>query len=613
MVEKVAVIDFETYGIKARPDYPPKPVGLAFYLPDAGVKAKQYVACRSPSEKAQVKAIIKDLIRRGYRLLMHNASFDLDVAETHLGVPWPMTHHDTLLLAYLVEPRAPTFSLKPTAQRLLGIQPKERDLLKEWVLEHVAGATEKSWGAYISEAPFELVRPYAIADVDLSYKLFLHYMKVLKKDPQLQRAYERELRVTRVLVKMERRGIPVRVPELEHDLKQWKQCKHQLEQELFLHLKVPKKDRNEEFAWSGKNFAQQVITSGLTNGVIPVTAKGNPSTSADNLGPLLPKKVAVKLEVRAQLQTCISTFAEAWLAQARDGGRFYARYNQVRQDYHGGGGMVGTTTGRVSMTPNLQNVIRSDKDPRVPKLRDYLGPPKGWWWLKRDYSQQEFRIFAHYEEGELLDRYKANPKMDAHVVTGLILKERAGVDLPRRTMKDINFGVIYGMGKKKMAIKLGLDTKTTDQTMSAYHRSLPGIRTLQQSLTALADANEPIYTWGGRRYYCEPPKEITEGYRKGQLQTYEYKLLNLLVQGSAADATKEAMLRYDATGWNEDDKGPLLLQVHDELDALAPAGLRKEAMKVLRECMESIELDVPLLSDGSASRVSWDQVEDVTW
>lgn len=614
VVEKIAVIDFETFAIKPRPDYPPKPVGLAYFLPTPGKTTgiKDYLPCRSPSERQKVRKHIEQLRVEGYRFLMHNASFDLDVAETHLGVRWPMTHHDSLLLAYLVEPRAATFSLKPTAERLLGIKPKERDKLQEWILENVAGATPKTWGAYISEAPFELVRPYAITDVDLSYKLFLHYMKILKKDPQLMRAYERELKVTRVLVKMERRGIPVRVPELEHDLKQWKQCKHQLEQELFIHLKVPKAQRDEEFAWSGKNFAQQVIASGLTDGVIPVTAKGNPSTSADNLGPLLPKKVAIKLEVRAQLQTCISTFAEAWLSQARSGGRFYARYNQVRQDYHNGG-MVGTTTGRVSMTPNLQNVIRSDKDPRVPRLRHYLGPPKGWWWLKRDYSQQEFRIFAHYEEGELLDRYQKDPKMDAHVVTGLILKERAGVDLPRRTMKDINFGVIYGMGKKKMAIKLGLDNRTTEQTMNAYHRSLPGIRQLQKSLAALAKDDEPIYTWGGRRYYCEPPKVITEGYRKGDLQTYEYKLLNLLVQGSAADATKEAMVRYDETGWNEDDKGPLLLQVHDELDALARAGLRKEAMKVLRECMESIELDVPLLSDGSASRVSWDQVEDVTW
>jgi DNA polymerase-1 len=615
VVEKIAVLDFETFAIKARPDYPPKPVGLAYFLPQPGkpVGLKDYLPCRSPSERQKVKGIIKDLARDGYRFLMHNASFDLDVMETHLGVAWPGTHHDSLLLAYLVEPRAPTFSLKPTAERLLGIKPKERDKLREWILEHVEGATAKTWGAYISEAPFELVRPYAIADVDLSYKLFLHYQKILRKDSQLQRAYERELKVTRVLVKMERRGIPVRVPELEHDLKQWKQCKHQLEQELFVHLKVPKAQRNEEFAWSGKNFAKLVVDSGLTDGVMPMTDKGNPSTSADNLGPLLPKKIAIKLEVRAQLQTCISTFAEAWLAQARNGGRFYARYNQVRQDYHGGGGMVGTTTGRVSMTPNLQNVIRSDKDPRVPKLRGYLGPPKGWWWLKRDYSQQEFRIFAHYEEGELLDRYRQDPKMDAHVVTGLILKERAGVDLSRRTMKDINFGVIYGMGKKKMAVKLGLEPKIAYQTMAAYHKSLPGIRVLQDNLKELAENHEPIYTWGGRRYYCEEPKVITEGYRKGDLQTFEYKLLNLLVQGSAADATKEAMIRYDATGWNEDDKGPLLLQVHDELDALARAGVRKDAMKVLRECMESIELDVPLLSDGSASNVSWDQVEDVTW
>ncbi len=79
MVEKIAVLDFETFAIKARPDYPPKPVGLAYFLPQPGkpVGLKDYLPCRSPSERQKVKGIIKDLARDGYRFLMHNASFDL--------------------------------------------------------------------------------------------------------------------------------------------------------------------------------------------------------------------------------------------------------------------------------------------------------------------------------------------------------------------------------------------------------------------------------------------------------------------------------------------------------------------------------------------------------
>ena len=327
-------------------------------------------------------------------------------------------------------------------------------------------------------------------------------------------------------------------------------------------------------------------------------------------------RVGARLELRAQLQTCIKTFGEAWLAQADVGGRFYARYNQVRQDYHGGGKMVGTTTGRLSMSPNLQNVIRSDKGDEVPQLRKYLAPPRGHWWLKRDYSQQEMRLFAHYEEGELLERYQANPRIDVHVVCSDIIRDRTGLMLQRRPVKDINFGVLYGMGREKMAKKLGLDLPTAVKLLGAYHRSIPGVRQLQRELKKLAAREQPLYTWGGRRYFCEPPREVKvvrNGVVVTKEQTYEYKMLNVLVQGGAADVTKEAMVRYDETGWNEDDMGPLVLQVHDELNALARLARAKAAMAKLRECMESIECDVPMLSDGSASRESWDACEAVGW
>jgi DNA polymerase-1 len=611
VAEQLAVLDLETYGIDTRPRYPPKPVGLASYVDGQ----KDYQPCRAESDKKRCAQRIRSWVRAGYTLVFHHAGFDLDVLETHLGISWPARHHDTLLLAYLFEPRASTFSLKPLCEKLFGEKPLERDALRDWILEHVKGATTKSWGAYISEAPFELVRPYAIGDVTRTYRLVKHFLAQLNKDKQMRGAYDRERKVTRVLIKMERRGVPVAVRALSRDVKLWQARQQALETKLYADLKVPSSKRGPDFPWSGKNFAHQVLKSGLIDD-LPLTKKGNYSTSADNLGPLLPPRVAHRLEVRAQLQTCIQTFALSWLKQARDGGRFYARYNQVRQDYHGSGAMVGTTTGRLSMTPNLQNVIRSDKGELVPQLRAYLIPIRGCWWLKLDYAQQEFRIFAHVESGEFLERYQQDPTMDAHTVVGMILKERAGVTLARREVKDINFGVLYGMGREKMARKLKLDDITTQRTLKAYHAALPGIKVLQKMFKARAEAGEPIYTWGGRRYFVETPRIVTKeryGVKRLEEQTYEYKLLNLYVQGSAADATKEAMVRYDESGWNEDDMAPLLLQVHDELDAMAPKGREREAMGQLRKAMESIELDIPLLTDRLASLKSWDAAKEVVW
>lgn len=625
-VEKIAVVDMETYAIKARPDYPPKPVGMAFRL-GSEKHQKGYLACRSPSERAHCKTLLKGWAREGYRFMMHHAGFDLDVIETHLGVSWPSDHDDTLILAYLLDPRAPTFSLKPMAERVLGEPPTERDALKEWIVENVAGATAKNWGAFISEAPFELVRPYAIGDVDRTWRLYRYFLKELgghrtgqnginmTDNGKMWAAYHREKKVTRVLVKMERHGVPVATELLRKDLGLWRAKKQSLEAKLYTDLKVRKKDR-EEFSWSGVNFAKQVVESGLVD-ELPKTAKGNPSTAADTLGPLIPPKVAARLELRAQLQTCIVTFGEAWLAQAEHGGRFYARYNQVRQDYHGGGKMVGTTTGRLSMSPNLQNVIRSDKGDEVPQLRKYLVPFRGGWWLKRDVSQQELRIFAHFSEGELLERYKADPTIDAHTTCGLIISDRTGLKLDRRPIKDINFGVLYGMGRAKMAIKLKMPLPTAIKVLAAYHRALPEVRALQKELKALAAKGHPYYTIGGRRYYCEPPKMmevVKDGTVRREERSFEYKMLNGLVQGSAADHTKQAMVLYDESGWNEPDMAPLVLQVHDELNALAKAKQARAAMRALDEAMlAAAEIDVPMLSDGSASRVSWDACEKVNW
>jgi DNA polymerase I-like protein with 3'-5' exonuclease and polymerase domains len=181
MREKLAILDLETYAIKARPEYPPKPVGLAALVDGE----KTYEPCRTENDRRFCARRIRGWIRAGYVPVFHNASFDLDVLETHMGITWPAYHHDTLLLAYLFEPRASTFRLKDLAEKLLGEKPTERDALRDWIIEHVKGATAKTWGAYISEAPFELVRPYAIGDVVRTHGLVKLFLSQLSKDKQI--------------------------------------------------------------------------------------------------------------------------------------------------------------------------------------------------------------------------------------------------------------------------------------------------------------------------------------------------------------------------------------------------------------------------------------------
>ena len=130
----------------------------------------------------------------------------------------------------------------------------------------------------------------------------------------------------------------------------------------------------------------------------------------------------------------------------------------------------------------------------------------------------------------------------------------------------------------------------------------PGLKEMYSDMKRRADANEPIRTWGGREYYCEPPKLV-----EGRIQKFDYKLVNVLIQGSAADCTKEAIIRFNEL---KKPHWKLLLNVHDQLTASVPIKERDEAMEVLRQAMESVEFDVKILTEGAVSTTNWDELKD---
>lgn len=610
-LKKVFFPDFETFGIESRPKYPPKPVGLAIQVPG---HTPFYHAWGHPthnnSSMDDARRHYVGLIRDGWIPCFHHAGFDLDVMETHMGVAWPAYHHDTLLLAFLDDPRSNTFSLKPLCEKLLNEPPTERDELRDWICRNVPEAkrSKTKWGAYIALAPGDLVGRYAKGDVSRTAKLYKMYLKTVLADSRLVRAYDRERKLTRLLVRMERRGIPVATKRLEADIPGYEKTLKTMEGTLKKWLKVPR-HQLDEFTWSGDMLADALERVGAVKEWImtdPSQAhpNGQRSTSVDSLREVeATPKIVNALERRSQLQTFLSTFMRPWRDQGRaNKNRFYARYNQVRQDYHGGGArQVGTETGRLSMTPNLQNAPRKVEDPKMPVVRDYIVPGSSKLCIiKRDYGQQELRILADKEGGPFLAKYLANPKIDAHTAVKELIYELVHIELDRRPVKDLNFGLIYGMGLAKLALKIGKSPKETRILYRAHQAALPGVKKLKEELEALAKAGEPLYTWGGRRYYCEAPKFVKKFNR---VMDFGYKQLNTYVQGSAADCTKQAMVNYMEAG--HDDMWPLILQVHDELLTLAEWGDRMKAHKALEGCMLDVDFKVPMLSDGSTGRRSW--------
>jgi DNA polymerase I-like protein with 3'-5' exonuclease and polymerase domains len=171
-------------------------------------------------------------------------------------------------------------------------------------------------------------------------------------------------------------------------------------------------------------------------------------------------------------------------------------------------------------------------------------------------------------------------------------------EFPRDTAKTAVFGAFYGQGLKGLIQSLGLDEHNPEHNAvaklvhKALHTAAPSIKELSNILKAIGDDDLPIRTWGGRLYYKEP-SQYSEKF--GRWMDFAYKLISYLIQGSAADVTKEALVRYDA---HPKRQGRFVVSVYDEIDGSCPKKAVKEEMTLLRDVMRSIETVIPMLSDG---------------
>lgn len=599
-------VDFETEAIKPRPFYPPKPVGVS--IKEAKRKAA-YLAWGHPTENNCSR---QDALRRlqdlwtdsDVELEFHNAAFDLEVAYKHLNLKVPPWHriHCTMIQGFLANPHARSLGLKELAHEELGIEPTERDELRTWILTNVPEAKNKrkEWGAYISLAPGALVGTYADGDATRTEALSLKFLPSF--DAGLQEAYDRERRLLPHLLEQERQGIRVDHRRLETDHGRLSNSLERLDDWIRKRLKAPELNID-----SDKQLVAAIEKQGLVSAWI-LTAKGNPSTAGDNLAQVVSDKVLVAaLGYREPLKTCTNTFMGAWLetANASDGW-IYTRWNQTRSTED-----KGTRTGRLSSQPNFQNIpvlenveelyIAAIKHEalkfieKMPAVRSYiLADDDDSVIIDRDYNSQEMRIFSHFEDGELMAGYKGDPWLDTHVLVTNRINELLLLDLQRKHGKGLNFGMLYGEGLGKLAMTLGTDVVGAKKVRDAYFRLFPGAKEMQRTMRARAAAKTPIRTIGGRLYHCEEPKLIA-----GRMRTFDYKLINYLVQGSSADETKEAIINYFE---HPKRRGRWMLTVHDENGASVKRKIWKEEMGVLKEAMEGAlqdKIDVPMLSNGS--------------
>jgi DNA polymerase I-like protein with 3'-5' exonuclease and polymerase domains len=224
-------------------------------------------------------------------------------------------------------------------------------------------------------------------------------------------------------------------------------------------------------------------------------------------------------------------------------------------------------------------------------LRGHVTAPRGFGLYDLDYSQQELRILAHYCGGNLLQAYKEDEDLDLHQFARELINNELNSNYERKPIKNTGFGIIYGMGLEKLSISVGTDVDTAGLLRKTYKQIFPGMGDLDTQLKR----DKYCITWGGRYNPVEEPKLIHGNYR-----SFEYKLLNTLIQGSAADCTKEAMIRYHAD--RHIHEGRLIISVHDELLGIAERLRAKEAARALRMAMESVEFDLLMKAEGKVGK-----------
>jgi len=611
-VPAVHVVDFETFPIQGRPDYPPKPVSMSIRSPGMR-KAKKWLWGHPSGNNCTIKEAKRDLRaiwRPGNKILCHNGKFDVDVAETHMYCPRlpALDMEDTMFMAFLHDPHARDLGLKPLADRLLDMPPDEQEAVQDWARKNKAYCLEQHFtkpfrpGAYIAYAPGEIVAPYVGGDADRTWGLFQLYWKYIV-DNGMMGAYEREKKVMPIFLDNERVGIRLDVKRLQREIKAYRKFFAATDAWLMQRLKSNSLNIN-----SDQELAAALIKAKVVREQdFTLTKTGQFSVSKTNLTPDMfkDKNVARALGYRNRLQTCLNMFMEPWLrqAEARGDGYISTNWNQVR------GADGGTRTGRPSTSnPNFLNISKTwgvddgyehpsflSCDP-LPLVRKYLLPDEGEQWLHRDFNGQELRLLAHFEDGPLMQAYREDPWLDVHQHVADLIEDKTGKTFARKNVKIANFRIIYGGGATATASGIGCSIQEAEELLAAHAAALPSVKGkggLAETCKAIGKRGDALVTWGGRLYYCEPP-----GFSKkyGRMMTYEYKLLNYECQGSAADVTKEVMIRYND---HPKRRGRFLVQVYDELNS-SSGPKPKEEMAVLRDSMESVseDLDVPMLTEG---------------
>jgi DNA polymerase I-like protein with 3'-5' exonuclease and polymerase domains len=564
----------------------------------------------------------KDICESPATKIFHNAMYDVCWIR-NLGIKINGLIIDTMIASSLIDENRFSYTLNTLSWHHLG-EGKSEARLNQAAKERGLDPKADMW-----RMPAMEVGGYAEKDAELTLKLWHKLKKIIVED-NLQDIFNLETDLFPCLVDMRHLGVRV-------DIEKANQLKTALavkEENLLQQVKI--ETGVDTQIWAAASIAK--VFDKLKLPYTRTEKTNSPSFTKNFISNHANPVVNMIAEAR-KINKVRTTFIDTILKHEHKG-RIHADINQIRSDDGG------TVTGRFSYSnPNLQQIPARDPE-TGPLLRSLFIPEEGMKWGTFDYSQQEPRLVAHYalkfslpSVNQIADSYENDPSTDFHKIVAEMAK------IPRSQAKTINLGLFYGMGKAKLQGELGVSKEKSEELFTKYHSEAPFVKQLMNKVMKAAESRGQIKTLLGRR--CRFPKyepvlrgadwgtyvppedhermlELQEmgphlkdfegnivkdkdgkpkrnyWHQNSTRRAFTYKALNKLIQGSAADMTKKAMVELYKEGLVAH------IQIHDELDFSIES---EEQAKRIKDVMENaVDLEVPNKVDYE-SGPNWGEIK----
>ena len=512
--------------------------------------------------------------------VFHNALYDLGWLRAE-GVEVKGQIRDTMIAAPLLDENRRYYNLNSIAGDYLKIY-KDEKMLKSAAEEFGVDPKSGMW-----RLPPRYVGAYAEQDASITLKLW-NVLQDRIKSEECTGIFSLETQLTPVLLDMKTKGVRVDLDKAERTKKELTALEKSLLDEIASETKVSLEP------WVATSVAKVFDAMGLSYS--RTEKSGAPAFTkqflANHHHPIAKKIIKIR-----EINKANTTFVDTILEHSHNG-RIHCDFHPLRSD---GGG---TVTGRFSSSnPNLQQIPA--RDPEIKKLiRGLFLPEESHKWGSFDYASQEPRWLVHY--CATLTGIDRHPQID-DVVTMYdegqadfhqIVADIAGIS--RKQAKTVNLGLMYGMGKNKLANILDLSIDEATTLLNQYNDKVPFLKSISDKATQRAASSGVIRTWLGRKCRFNmyepisyqynkalPMKEAIDEYGgKGRIRrAFTYKALNRLIQGSSADQTKIAMVKCYEQGLCP------MLTVHDELCFSISSEKEVEIIKdIMSNCIPDLKI-----------------------